>query len=61
MDVRFFGGLGEVGGGVCLVWKQGFSGCPGTHFVDQAGFKLRDLLVSALRVPQPTTPFVALI
>jgi hypothetical protein len=30
--------------------RQGFSGCPGTHFVDQAGLELRNLPASASRV-----------
>jgi hypothetical protein len=33
--------------------RQGFSyspGCPGAHFVDQAGLELRNLLASASRV-----------
>jgi hypothetical protein len=30
--------------------KQGFSGCPGTHSVDQAGLKLRSLPASASQV-----------
>jgi hypothetical protein len=30
--------------------RQGFSGCPGTHFVDQAGLELRNPPASASRV-----------
>jgi hypothetical protein len=37
---------------VCLFFKTGFFfiGCPGTHFVDQAGLELRNLPASASRV-----------
>jgi hypothetical protein len=37
---------------VCLFLflRHGFSGCPGTHSVDQAGLKLRNSPVSASRV-----------
>jgi hypothetical protein len=39
---------------VCLFSETGFllysPGCPGTHFVDQAGLKLRNRPVSASRV-----------
>jgi hypothetical protein len=38
----------------CFVFRDRFSlynpGCPGTHFVDQAGLKLRNLPASASRV-----------
>jgi hypothetical protein len=38
----------------CFVFRDRVSlyspGCPGTHFVDQAGLKLRNLLASASRV-----------
>ena len=37
----------------CCCWRQGFSfspGCPGTHFVDQAGLELRNLPASASQV-----------
>jgi hypothetical protein len=34
---------------VCFL-RQGFSGCPGTHSVDQAGLRLRNLPASASRV-----------
>jgi hypothetical protein len=30
--------------------RQGFSGCPRTHFVDQAGLELRNLPASASQV-----------
>jgi hypothetical protein len=30
--------------------RQGFPGCPGTHFVDQAGLELRNLPASVSRV-----------
>jgi hypothetical protein len=39
---------------VCVVFQDRVSlcspGCPGTHFVDQAGFKLRNSPASASRV-----------
>jgi hypothetical protein len=39
---------------VCFVFRDRVSvcssGCPGTHFVDQAGLKLRNLPASASRV-----------
>jgi hypothetical protein len=34
----------------CFVLRQGFPGCPGTHFVDQAGLELRNLPASAFQV-----------
>jgi hypothetical protein len=38
----------------CFVFRDRFSlyspGCPGTHFVDQAGLELRNLPASASRV-----------
>jgi hypothetical protein len=35
----------------CFVFsRQGFSGCPGNHSVDQAGLKLRKLPASASQV-----------
>ena len=43
-----------VGFGLFVFFKTGFflcsPGCPGTHSVDQAGLKLRDLPVSASQV-----------
>jgi hypothetical protein len=46
--------FGLVWFGLVLVFQDGISlytsGCPGTHFVDQAGLELRNIPASASRV-----------